>query len=230
MLTSGPSLLQKSDMCKRNQKLKEHSLSLKNSLVVNECDHSERGSLFWPIAWILKKKNWSSTEWILVEFSTTSVLLFEGMLCSCKVLHSVPTNSSRCLVNQGAVLPFSASRSSKQAPVSILLQAIPCLIMQTLDFWKQQPQIFANLKENTFEKQIITWTTSTVLCWWLGGQFHFNSRRGHRKNLWWQFAFALPSPSCIALSWRRQKLRTFCVQVYRRFVVMFNFKLFPGYL
>ena len=44
--TSGPSLLQKSDMCKRNQKLKEHSLSLKNSLVVNECDHSDRGSLF----------------------------------------------------------------------------------------------------------------------------------------------------------------------------------------
>ena len=134
-----------------------------------------------PLHEFSKKKNWSSTEWILVEFFTTSVLLFEGMLCSCKVLHSVPTNSSRCLVNQGAVLPFSASRSSKQAPVSILLQAIPCLIMQTLDFWKQQPQIFANLKENTFEKQIITWTTSTVLCWWLGGQFHFNSRRGHGK-------------------------------------------------
>ena len=135
ILTSGPSLLQKSDMCKRNQKLKEHSLSLKNSLVVNECDHSERTE--------------AALNGFLVEFSTTSVLLFEGMLCSCKVLHSVPTNSSRCLVNQGAVLPFSASRSSKQAPVSILLQAIPCLIMQTLDFWKQQPQIFANLKENT---------------------------------------------------------------------------------
>jgi len=39
----------------------------------------------------------------LADFPTTNAHLFEGMLCSYKVFHSVPTNSSRCLVNQGAI-------------------------------------------------------------------------------------------------------------------------------
>ena len=158
-------------MCKRNQKLKEHSLSLKNSLVVNECDHSERGPLFWPIAWILNKEHWISFQnAFLVDFSTTNAHLFEGMLCY-KVLHSVPTNSSR-LVNQGAILPSSASRSSNERQYLSCSGRYRVWLCKNLIF---ESNSHRSWPQNQFQKQNPHLNqakkTSIAPCWWLGDQF-----------------------------------------------------------
>lgn len=148
---------------------------------------------FDPLHEFSKKRTEAALNAFLVDFSTTNVLLFEGMLCSCKVLHSVPTNSSRCLVNQGAILPSSASRSSQQAPVSILLWAIPCLIMQKLDFWKQQPQIFANLKENFFfeKNHHLNHINPTMLISWWSISLQFQERPWKKSLMAVRFRFTL---------------------------------------
>lgn len=128
----------------------------------------------------------------LVDFPTTNAHLFEGMLCSYKVFHSVPTNSSRCLVNRGAIERLlQPAEVPTSASIYVALGATVSDCGKTR-FSKQQNQFLKQILHLNQEKNI---NRTMLMTWWSIPSESTLKNISDGSSL-----LTLPSCICIALS------------------------------